>query len=173
MAEENDLIVRVAESGDAERIAEIDRACFSAPWSLDAFRTELGENRVAFYLAGEIAGRVEGYAGLWWLGDEGHITNVAVHPDFRGNGIATCLLDCLIDFCEQEGITAFTLEVRPSNENAIKLYEKFAFHKIGRRKKYYDDNGEDALIMWRVTENGMPVMDGRHVASILKKKGKI
>ncbi|MGI6204573.1 MAG: ribosomal protein S18-alanine N-acetyltransferase [Anaerovoracaceae bacterium] len=174
MAEDNDLIVRAAEPGDAEQIAEIDRACFAAPWSLDAFRTELERNRVAFYLVGEIGGRIAGYAGLWWLEDEGHITNVAVHPDFRGSGVATCLLDCLIDFCEKEGITAFTLEVRPSNEKAIRLYEKFAFVTIGRRRKYYDDNGEDALIMWRVMgEDGMPVIDARRAEKILKKKGKI
>jgi ribosomal-protein-alanine N-acetyltransferase len=156
----SDLTIRQAGPEDVHRIAEIDKACFDAPWSEESFRNEMEKNVIAFYLAAELDGEVIGYAGLWWLNEEGHITNVAVHPDYRGKHVATCLLDCLIDYCEQEGIRAFTLEVRPSNDGAIALYEKFAFVDVGRRPKYYEDNHEDAVIMWRVTDdNGFPVLD--------------
>jgi ribosomal-protein-alanine N-acetyltransferase len=164
----SDLTIREAGPGDVHRIAEIDKACFSAPWSEESFRVEMEENAVAFYLAAEMDGEVIGYAGLWWLNEEGHITNVAVHPDCRGKHVATCLLDCLIDFCENEGIRAFTLEVRPTNEKAIALYEKFAFVDVGRRPRYYEDNHEDAIIMWRVTDkNGFPVLDKKKLEKVM------
>ncbi|MCI2062080.1 MAG: ribosomal protein S18-alanine N-acetyltransferase [Eubacteriaceae bacterium] len=169
----SDLTVRAAEPGDVHSIAEIDKACFSAPWSEESFRVELEENTVAFYLVGEIDGEVAGYAGLWWVGDEGHITNVAVHPKYRGKHIATCILDCLIDYCENEGMRSFTLEVRPSNDKAIELYQKFAFVDVGRRPGYYEDNHEDAIIMWRVIDDsGMPVLDRVKLQEIMIQRGK-
>lgn len=141
------LLIRQAEPEDAAVMAEIDRLCFKDPWSLDAFEAETTTNQVAFYVVADIGRRTVGYAGLWWLDFEGHITNVAVHPDFRGLGVAKAMLKAMLDFTGEEGITDYTLEVRESNEAALCLYESFGFSQEGRRPGYYKD--EDAIIMWR------------------------
>ena len=91
---------------------------------------------------------IMGYVGLWLIAGEGHITNVAVHPDHRRGGVAKVLLKLILDACEEQGIKDVTLEVRPSNEAALGLYRGFGFKEEGRRPKYYE-NGEDALILWR------------------------
>lgn len=145
----NDLTVRTAEERDIKPIAELDKLCFQDPWSEKSFHSEIMENEAALYIVGEIDGGLVGYAGVWAIVDEGHITNVAVHPDYRKKGIGEILVAVMIESCEKEGIFRQTLEVRPSNEAALKLYGKFGFKAVGRRKGYYADNGEDALIMWR------------------------
>jgi ribosomal-protein-alanine N-acetyltransferase len=89
-----------------------------------------------------------GYAGLWLMTDEAHITTIAVDPDFQGNGIGELLLVGLIDRARQIGARWLTLEVRVSNEVAQRLYEKYTFKEMGLRRRYYSDNGEDALVMW-------------------------
>jgi ribosomal-protein-alanine N-acetyltransferase len=89
-----------------------------------------------------------GYAGLWLMTDESHITTIAVDPDFQGNGIGELLLVALIDRSQQIGARWLTLEVRVSNLGAQKLYEKYTFKEMGLRRRYYSDNGEDALVMW-------------------------
>jgi ribosomal-protein-alanine N-acetyltransferase len=129
----------------------MDILCFSAPWSEESFEKEIRENRLAFYIVAEINGIMVGYAGLWCIVDEGHITNVAVHPDFRRRGIGEALVSVLLDHTVRNGILSHTLEVRASNEAAITLYSKFGFQPAGFRKNYYEDNGEDAIIMWRKT----------------------
>ncbi|MEG0156533.1 MAG: ribosomal protein S18-alanine N-acetyltransferase [Anaerovoracaceae bacterium] len=144
-----EITVRQAEKGDVAALADLDRRCFSAPWSEESFRKEIEENNIAFYIVAELAGKIVGYAGLWWIANEGHITNVAVDSQYRGKGLGTVILETLIGFTSEEGIEEFTLEVRPSNEPALALYEKFDFCVEGRRPKYYEDNGEDALILWR------------------------
>lgn len=144
-----DLIIRQAEERDIKPMAEMDVLCFSAPWSEESFEKEIRENRLAFYVIAETGGRMAGYAGLWCIVDEGHITNVAVHPDFRRKGIGEALISVLLDHTVKNGILSHTLEVRASNDAAISLYMKFGFQPAGVRKKYYEDNGEDAIIMWR------------------------
>ena len=104
-------------------------------------------------MVAQIEEDVVGYAGLWKIGDEGHITNVAVAPEQRRKSIGDMLVGALIEVTEEEGITSHTLEVRKSNIGAIRLYEKHGFKVEGERKAYYEDNGEDALIMWRKTED--------------------
>jgi ribosomal-protein-alanine N-acetyltransferase len=89
-----------------------------------------------------------GYAGLWLMTDEAHITTIAVDPDFQGNGIGELLVLALIDRAKQIGARWLTLEVRVSNEVAQRLYEKYTFKEMGIRRRYYSDNGEDALVMW-------------------------
>ena len=98
-------------------------------------------------------GKVIGYAGIWKIADEGHITNVAVEPLHRRKSVGDMLIAALIEVTEEQGITRHTLEVRKSNISAIRLYEKHDFKIEGERKAYYEDNGEDALIMWRETNN--------------------
>lgn len=144
-----DLIIRQAEEKDIKPMAEMDVLCFSAPWSEESFRNEIEENRLAFYIVAEISGSMVGYAGLWCIVDEGHITNVAVHPAYRRKGIGEALISVLLAHTVNNGILSHTLEVRASNEAAISLYAKFGFEPAGLRKNYYEDNGEDAIIMWR------------------------
>jgi len=119
-----DVTVRQAVLGDADDIYEIERLCFPTPWSRDALRYELSENPRAFYIVAELDRRIVGYAGLWWIGDEGHITNIAVKPGFRNRKIGEGILGVMLEFTSSEGIRHHTLEVRKSNEPAINLYEK-------------------------------------------------
>lgn len=101
------------------------------------------------YIVAECGGLVVGYAGVWRVEDEGHITNVAVLPEYRGKRIASSLLEEMFDICGKNGIVDYTLEVRVSNFPAISLYEKHGFESEGIRPGYYQDNHEDAMIMWR------------------------
>ena len=144
-----DVLIRQANINDVDAIFEIEHLCFPDPWSKDSLRYELGENPRAFYIVAEIDGSVVGYAGLWWIEDEGHITNVAVRPGYHSRKIASGIVSVMIDFTTKQGIRHHTLEVRRSNAPAIGLYEKYGFTVEGVRKGYYLNNGEDALIMWR------------------------
>ena len=132
-----ELIVRRAEARDAEAITELEKVCFSQPWSYESIYHDVAENKLSFYLAAETEGKVIGYAGIWNIAGEGHITNVAVSPEYRRKGVG------------ESGVLSHTLEVRKSNAGALRLYEKHGFKIAGERKGYYEDNGEDALIMWR------------------------
>ena len=132
---------------DADEIAAIEEMTFAMPWSRKDFWAE-AVNENAIYIVGLIENKVVAYAGAWISFEEAQVTNVAVHPDYRGQGIGAELFAKLIDEVKKINVTAITLEVRPSNESAIKLYEKFGLKSVGRRKGYYIDNNEEALIMW-------------------------
>jgi ribosomal-protein-alanine N-acetyltransferase len=144
-----DLIIRQAEEKDIKPMADMDILCFSTPWSEKSFEQEIKENPLAFYVVAETDGRIVGYAGLWFIEDEGHITNVSVHPEFRRRRIGEALISVLLAYTIKNGVLGHTLEVRVSNNAAISLYMKFGFESAGVRKGYYADNGEDAIIMWR------------------------
>lgn len=144
-----ELILRKGVPGDVDQMEILEQQCFSVPWSKDSLLYELAENPLALYVVAEVEGRVAGYVGVWTIVDEGHITNVAVSPDFRGRHIGMALIDTMIDVTEKQGVKSYTLEVRASNAPAIGLYKKFGFVSEGLRKGYYEDNGEDAIIMWR------------------------
>ena len=132
---------------DAEEIAAIEEMTFAMPWSRNDFWKE-AINDNAIYVVGVLDNKVIAYGGVWVSFEEAQVTNIAVHPDYRSQGIGTKLFSRLIEEIKKRGVTALTLEVRPSNEAALKLYEKFNLKSVGRRKGYYLDNGEDALIMW-------------------------
>ena len=117
-------------------------------WSRDSFVAEINNQISNYSCATNKENRIVGYLGLWKIIDEAHITNLAVHPDFRRKGVAKLLLFYLLEQCYKEKIKYLTLEVRVSNEGAINLYESFGFKSLGVRKKYYQNNNEDALIMW-------------------------
>lgn len=135
---------------DLAGVLEIENASFSTPWSRDSFLHELLENERAVYLVAKDAqGQVAGYVGMWVIFDEGHITNVAVHPRFRKRGIGSLLLTRLVEICRERDVKFLTLEVRRSNVAAQKLYQKQGFVHMGVRRRYYLDNNEDALIMWK------------------------
>ena len=138
---------RLMKQADADEIAEIEEMSFAMPWSRKDFWAE-AVNENAVYVVGIVDEKLVAYAGAWISFEEAQVMNVAVHPEYRGNGFGTKLFAKLIDEVKIRGATAITLEVRPSNEHAIKLYEKFGLKSVGRRKGYYLDNGEDALIMW-------------------------
>ena len=107
------------------------------------------ENKLAFSIVAEIAGQICAYVGIWKIFEEGHITNVAVAPEFRRKHICRAMLETLISVTAEAGIEKYTLEVRAGNEPAIRLYEGLGFKSAGIRPGYYEDNGEDAVIMWR------------------------
>ena len=131
-------------------VYELSKACFSVPWSLDSISYEI-ENPLAKYVIAQdlSTNEVVGFAGVWIVAGEGDITNIAVHPSYRKQGIASQLLNKLLEICKDNNCNDITLEVRVSNTPAQNLYTKFGFVNEGIRKKYYSDNGEDAIIMWK------------------------
>ena len=141
-----------------EELEKLERICFSRPWSRKMLAEEL-ENQCAAFLVAEdsVSGRVLGYAGLMVVADEGYITNVAVFPEYRRQGIAAQILQVFVQFAEANRLAFLTLEVRPSNAAAIALYQGFGFEEVGRRKNYYDLPKEDALILTKYFETGEAV----------------
>ncbi len=131
-----------------EGIVAIENEVFPTPWSKNDFLRELHENKFAYYFVALHGEEVVGYAGLWHVVTEGHITNVAVKRGFQGNKIGQLLLDKMIEFGKENYMMGLTLEVGISNTNAQKLYLRNGFLVEGRRKNYYSDTREDALIMW-------------------------
>lgn len=146
------ISIRDMKESDLDRIMEIEKKVFSPPWSKEAFLLELTNNLLAKYIVAEVDGELAGYGGIWLIVDEGHITNVAVDEKHRGIGVGNKLLEGLIQLCMDRNILAITLEVRESNEVAKSLYRKYDFKEYGVRKKYYHDNNEDAIIMWKNIE---------------------
>lgn len=140
--------VRPMEESDLEKIMEIEHASFSSPWSPQAFVSELRDNEYARYFCLELEGEIIGYMGLWFILEEGHITNVAIAPGFRGKRRGEVLMRSVIQRMAKEGMERMTLEVRASNMPAQRLYGRLGFVKAGVRKGYYSDNREDAFIMW-------------------------
>lgn len=132
---------------DLDDVLSIERASFQAPWSRGAFRYELTQNRVARCLVIREGRALAGYICLWEIGREIHITNVAVDPARRRRGLARRLLARVVEDARRGGVELVFLEVRPTNVEALRLYESFGFQVIGRRKGYYFDTGEDALVM--------------------------
>lgn len=136
-----------------DQVMVVENLSFTIPWSKNAFIEEITNNKFAIYIAAVLNGSVVGYAGMWKVIDEGHITNIAVHPEFRRSGIGSALMEGLLHIAANEGIESMTLEVRRGNLPAQALYRKYGFELAGTRKGYYADNGEDALIMWRGRKN--------------------
>ncbi|WAW14664.1 ribosomal protein S18-alanine N-acetyltransferase [Peptostreptococcus equinus] len=140
---------RNMKSDDINGVHEVEVSCFSDPWSLSAFKDEL-KNKLARYIVAENEdGKIVAYIGAWYILDEAHITNVAVHKDFRGQKIGDEMMCKFIEKCERDRLASITLEVRKSNIVAQNLYKKYGFLNGGLRKEYYGDNKEDALIMWK------------------------
>ncbi len=134
-------------AGDLDAIAAIERASFDSPWPPDAYRSELATNRLAQYLVMRAGDEIVAYGGMWLMVDEAHIITFAVHPAWRRQQIGGRLLLAMLDIALDAGAREATLEVRLSNLPARRLYEKFGFRPVGLRPRYYNDNGEDALIM--------------------------
>jgi ribosomal-protein-alanine N-acetyltransferase len=132
---------------DVPEVHAIERLSFAVPWPAHAFEQELRGNRLARYLVARAGDRVVGFAGTWLMVDDSHITTFGVHPDWRRQGIGRQLLLNVAELSIAIGARRMTLEVRASNAAAQELYAAFGFEIVGRRPRYYTDDGEDALIM--------------------------
>jgi len=137
----------------------IERESFSTPWPEHAYRQEIEQNSLAHYIVARYGNAIVGFAGIWLLVDEAHITTFATRTAWRRQGIGERLLVALIDLALARGAKEATLEVRPSNIPAKRLYEKYGFKVVGVRPRYYSDNNEDALIMTTDTLDGRPMRD--------------
>jgi ribosomal-protein-alanine N-acetyltransferase len=146
---------------DIEQVHEIERLSFSTPWPAYAFEQELTANRLARYIVARALGpegeRIVGFAGIWLMVDEAHITTFGVHPDWRRRGVGRRLLLRLADLALELEAARMTLEVRVGNEAAQALYRSFGFRVTGRRPRYYSDDGEDAYVM-STTDLASPAM---------------
>ena len=138
-----------------DEVAELERICFTTPWSRNMLAEELENDLSAFLVALDGNENVAGYAGLQVILDEGSITNVAVRPDCRRQGIAGKLLQVFLDFAQGNHLAFLTLEVRASNYDAIALYGSRGFREAGRRKNYYEHPREDAIIMTKEFTDGI------------------
>jgi ribosomal-protein-alanine N-acetyltransferase len=137
----------------------IERESFSTPWPEHAYRQEIEQNRLAHYIVARYGNGIVGFAGIWLLVDEAHVTTFATRTAWRRQGIGERLLVALLDLSLARGAKEATLEVRPSNVPAKRLYEKYGFKVVGVRPRYYSDNNEDALIMTTDTLDGRPMRD--------------
>lgn len=145
-----ELTIRAMTLDDVEAVCRIDQASFPTPWPERSYRFELTRNPAAQLFVAERIGESEqvvGYVGLWFIVDEAHISTLAVDPNCRGQGLGTRLLAKALAFAAERGARKTTLEVRVSNHAAIRIYRKFGFDVVGRRKAYYRSNHEDAHIM--------------------------
>ena len=131
---------------DLDEIVAIENVSFRNPFTRNLFEMELRLD-IAHLWVVKRSGRVAGYLDFWQIGPEMHLINIAVHPEWRRQGIARSLLEFMIDFASQHRVKEIVLDVRVSNEGAISLYKKYSFRPIAVRKKYYQDNDEDALVM--------------------------
>lgn len=142
------VVIRRLEEKDVETVAENEKLCFSQPWAAHNFQEALARNDLA-YVVTEVDGKVVGHAGVFTILGEGEIINVAIHPDYRGRGLAYKMLSKLLEVGLELDTKDYTLEVRAGNAPAIHLYEKLGFVTEGVRPGFYDFPKEDALIMWK------------------------
>ena len=142
------LRYRRLDAQDVPEMHVIERLCFALPWSEASLLEEMDDNPFAWYLGAFCDEDLVGYVGIWKIMDEAHMTNLAVRPDFQRLGIAKKLIRQIKQQALEMGAGSMTLEVRESNIVAQKLYNAAGFSTVGRRKRYYSDNNEDALIMW-------------------------
>lgn len=151
----DELEIREMRETDLDEIMAIEKKSFAAPWSKKLFReTIVFPLSVSFVARKKIDNRLVGYANFYLIRNEGHMLNIAITPDLRKKGYAEKLLHHALGVLKEKRGDEFFLEVRESNQDAIKLYRKFGFKMIGRRKKYYRETNEDALVMHLKVEYG-------------------
>lgn len=143
----HDVVIRRMTAEDVQAVHEIEVNTFPKPWTEQDFMREVTTNHCARYLVAVLGGKVVAFAGAWLILDEGHITNIAVEKNYRGQGIGKKITAALLQYAANLGVQYMTLEVRRSNEVAQKLYQDLGFIRLGVRKRYYEDNGEDAFLM--------------------------
>lgn len=143
----NDTIIRRMTIDDVPQVHQLELDTFVSPWTYQSFVDEMQTNKSARYIVAEKDGHILAFAGAWLIFEEGHITNIAVQKDARGQGIGTAVTKALMQYAANLGVQYLTLEVRKSNLVAQKMYESLGFEKLGVRKRYYEDNNEDALLL--------------------------
>ncbi len=144
--------IKPMQKDDVDSVISIEEQAYGPHhWSKDSFMSELSNDLAKYFSVFNADGNLIAYCGCWQILEEAHITNIAVSPACRRSHIGEVLLTTIIDECYRNMAKYITLEVRVSNKPAIALYEKYGFKSLGVRKGYYQDNNEDALIMW--TEN--------------------
>ena len=148
------ILIKPMQPQHVDAVHVIECVCFTTPWRKSTFLNEVTSDTDTVYIVALLfepfcEPQIVGYAGMWQLADEGHITNIAVKDGHRRKGIANRLLDRLDEIATQRELIGITLEVRASNLGAQNLYEQHGFVIEGRRKGYYSDNDEDAYIMWK------------------------
>ncbi len=144
--------IKPMEKADLDSVVLLEENAYGQHhWSKDSFMSELSNELAKYFSAFNEKNELIAYAGCWQILEEAHITTIAVSPEYRRKSLGEALLVTLLDKCYRDMIKYITLEVRVSNKPAISLYEKYDFKSLGVRKGYYQDNNEDALIMW--TEN--------------------
>lgn len=142
------MIIRAAEQMDIDAIVRVENACFSTPWSIDAIKHEICENKLAdFMIACDEENNIIGYIGIWTLLDECQINKIAVMPEKRKIGIGKTILNHVIELTRDMGVKSWYLEVRESNTAAQALYRSAGFSSVGTRKNYYINPVEDAVLM--------------------------
>ncbi len=141
------MMIRRMNTLDIDGVLAVEQHSFAIPWSREGFVNEMN-NELSYYLVMVEAGKIIGYAGMWLIVDEAHVTNVAVLPTYRGKKLGEKIMSALLEHAKKRGAVRMTLEVRASNTVAQGLYSKFGFTAQGRRRNYYTDTKEDALIMW-------------------------
>lgn len=134
------------ESRHIPELARLEKICFSQPWSAKSIEEEL-DNRTAHFLVAEADGKVAGYIGVFVVYESGSISNIAVFPEYRRQGVGRLLLESACNVAQEGGAESLSLEVRPSNEGAISLYLSVGFEEVGLRKNFYRNPTEDALIL--------------------------
>jgi ribosomal-protein-alanine N-acetyltransferase len=144
-----DFIIRKMVPQDIEAIMAIEKEAFSMPWSKESYLAEM-KNQFACYLICDVGGQIAGYGGIWIVFEEAHITNIAVNAEFRRRGIGSAIMLELEKKAREKKAVRILLEVRPSNDPALKTYKKLGYMPSNVRKEYYSDNGEDALIMMKL-----------------------
>lgn len=145
----NKMLIRKGEKKDAAQISEIEKMCFSGFSSEETVLKEMENNKWATYIVAQINEGIIGYVGFWSVIDSCDINNIAVLPDYRGLGVGTLLMEEVIRLAGVSRVEKIMLEVRSSNAAAMELYKKAGFKEVAVRKAYYEDNGEDAIIMSR------------------------
>ena len=142
------VVVDAMREADVPEVQAIERDVFLTPWPRNAYYRELAHNHAARYIVLRQDSEVLGYGGLWRVGEEAHVTTIGVRRSDQGRGYGAVLFAALLTRAYQMGARWVTLEVRASNDVAIHLYEGFGFRVMGRRRGYYTDDGEDAIVMW-------------------------
>jgi ribosomal-protein-alanine N-acetyltransferase len=157
------LSLDMMRESDIATVQEIEREIFATPWPRNAYHRELASRSTAHYVVLRQEGMAElparfrapdldpaivGYGGMWRMYDEAHVTTIGVRRDIQHHGYGRILFAGLVQAAYDMGAKWVTLEVRTTNDNAMRMYEGFGFKVIGRRKGYYTDNGEDAIVMW-------------------------
>jgi [ribosomal protein S18]-alanine N-acetyltransferase len=147
----DEIRARAMTESDLDRVLEIERSSFTMPWTEATFRGLL-RRRDAHLFVAEASSEVLGYAVVWVVVDQAELGDIAVAADWRGRGLGRLLLDTVLERARREGVRQLFLEVRPSNEGALRLYQRYGFEEVGRRRNYYSDPREDALVLRRTME---------------------